>query len=237
MILTVKVKRSFMYQTLSGLRKNNSTPAGWRKTKSSPGKEYLGTASTANTVVSSMPFLQCPVDADVSLSLHGRAHVQLTFSSLPGCCCYYMLQHIIVTWMCWSKITVSISSNMAWKSRRLLLEGRGGAEGICPILVKKVGNFCWGSTASWACQTAPSWCLPSLATSTHPNRLPTVPSSLLVMSCLCCALLTGPDIAADAEAAAQVWVVYMLLSHYYNGSYRKPITEIMKTYYFVAKCV
>ena len=61
---------------------------------------------------------------------------------------------------------------------------------------------------------APSWCLPSLDTSTHPNRLPTVPCSLMVMSCLCCALLTGPDIAADAEAATQVWVIYMLLLHY-----------------------
>ena len=74
-ILTVIVKRSFnhLYQMLSGLRTNSSTPAGRVKTKSSwlqPWNCLPGNSQHCNCSSPSW-FQPCPVDADVSLSLDG----------------------------------------------------------------------------------------------------------------------------------------------------------------------
>ena len=132
-ILTVTVKRSFNrpYQTVSGLRTNHSTPGGRVKTKSSllyqnflPGK---GPASTAISGVPCGSYARSAISRRygcVSLpERQGKSAVELCSNNTT---CYYKILHINVTWRRRSKTAMSAGRSVAWTSKLLRSEGRGG---------------------------------------------------------------------------------------------------------------
>ena len=83
------------------LGSNRFSPGGWVKTKSSRLNRWNGLPGNgqhcnAGALVGSMPFLQCSIDADVSLFLNIRANLQLNFWKYlllaeTACYCTFLL--------------------------------------------------------------------------------------------------------------------------------------------------
>ena len=79
-------------------------------------------------------------------------------------CCYYMLQHNIVSWNCWYKMAMSICCSIAWEPNgpigynQRAEEGGWGYQSQWQQKCEESWQFSWGSSAAlWACQITLRW--------------------------------------------------------------------------------